>query len=150
MPRNTVHKDLKSDWFRGLLRYVLSQRKASHSQKTYRPCPSSCQARQVAPTSEGTAPRVSGQRGDAPRGSRFRSLCWPMAIPLLQKGTVRAFVKHLEHEAAVYERLQVVQGINVAVFLDAVDVQSMNKSLHSAFDVPLMGWLQTKPRWKCR
>ncbi|KAI0977531.1 hypothetical protein F4678DRAFT_455678 [Xylaria arbuscula] len=46
------------------------------------------------------------------------------------KGTVQAFVKDLEHEAAVYERLRPVQRTSVPVFLRAVDLRSINKTYH--------------------
>lgn len=46
------------------------------------------------------------------------------------KGTVRAFVKDLEHEAAVYERLRPVQGTSVPVFLGAIDLRSINRTYH--------------------
>ncbi|KAH8654678.1 hypothetical protein BGZ61DRAFT_373450 [Ilyonectria robusta] len=45
----------------------------------------------------------------------------------VSKGTVRAFIPDLEHEAAVYERLRPIQGVNVPVFLGAIDLRSMNK-----------------------
>ncbi|KNB15467.1 hypothetical protein FOXG_14003 [Fusarium oxysporum f. sp. lycopersici 4287] len=46
------------------------------------------------------------------------------------KGTVRAFIKDLEHEAAVYERLKPIQGVHVPVFLGAIDLGSMNKTYY--------------------
>ncbi|TXB98086.1 hypothetical protein FocTR4_00017229 [Fusarium oxysporum f. sp. cubense] len=46
------------------------------------------------------------------------------------KGTVRAFIQDLEHEAAVYERLKPIQGVHVPVFLGAVDLRSMNKTYY--------------------
>lgn len=45
----------------------------------------------------------------------------------ISKGTVRAFIPDLEHEAAVYERLRPIQGVNVPVFLGAIDLRAMNK-----------------------
>jgi serine/threonine protein kinase len=46
---------------------------------------------------------------------------------MYQSPTVRAFIKDLEHEAAVYERLKPIQGVYVPVFLGAIDLRSMNK-----------------------
>ncbi|PNH71194.1 hypothetical protein VD0001_g6352 [Verticillium dahliae] len=43
------------------------------------------------------------------------------------KGTVQAFIRDLEHEAAVYERLRSIQGANVPVFLGAIDLRPMKK-----------------------
>lgn len=40
---------------------------------------------------------------------------------------MRAFIKDLEHEATVYERLKPIQGLHVPVFLGAIDLRSMNK-----------------------
>ncbi|KAJ3453860.1 hypothetical protein MRS44_018492 [Fusarium solani] len=48
-------------------------------------------------------------------------------VPMSQSPTVRAFIKDLEHEAAVYERLKPIQGVYVPVFLGAIDLRSMNK-----------------------
>ncbi|EEU35021.1 uncharacterized protein NECHADRAFT_19715, partial [Fusarium vanettenii 77-13-4] len=41
------------------------------------------------------------------------------------KGTVQAFIRDLEHEAAVYKRLERIQGVNVPIFLGAVDLRSL-------------------------
>jgi thiamine kinase-like enzyme len=46
---------------------------------------------------------------------------------IVGKGTVRAFIKDLEHEAAVYKRLERFQGLHVPAFLGAIDLRSMNK-----------------------
>lgn len=51
-----------------------------------------------------------------------------MAIyTFVSKGTVWAFVKDLEQEAAVYSHLQPIQDMCVPVFLGAIDLRSMNK-----------------------
>ncbi|KAH7009224.1 uncharacterized protein B0I36DRAFT_342604 [Microdochium trichocladiopsis] len=44
------------------------------------------------------------------------------------KGTIQAFVPDLEHEAAVYRRLDDLQGVHVPVYLGAIDLRSMNKT----------------------
>ncbi|KID83887.1 Protein kinase-like domain protein [Metarhizium guizhouense ARSEF 977] len=46
----------------------------------------------------------------------------------VSKGTIRAFIPDLEHEAAVYRRLDDLQGVIVPVFLGAIDLRSMNKT----------------------
>ncbi|KAL7892069.1 hypothetical protein HDV63DRAFT_390794 [Trichoderma sp. SZMC 28014] len=61
------------------------------------------------------------------RGALFQVTLLAYGYTFIAKGTVRAFIKDLEHEAAVYTRLKAVQGIDVPVFLGAVDLQPMNK-----------------------
>ncbi|KAM4061387.1 kinase [Hirsutella rhossiliensis] len=46
------------------------------------------------------------------------------------KGTVQAFIRDLEHEAAVYKRLERVQGVNVPVFLGAVDLRPLKRTYY--------------------
>ncbi|KAM0346541.1 hypothetical protein ACHAP4_011691 [Fusarium culmorum] len=69
------------------------------------------------------------QEGGA-RGVLFQVTLLAHGYTFVSKGTVRAFIKDLEHEAAVYERLKPIQGINVPVFLGAVDLRSMNKTYY--------------------
>ncbi|XWW94443.1 hypothetical protein V2A60_002386 [Cordyceps javanica] len=40
---------------------------------------------------------------------------------------MRAFIKDLQHETAVYERLRPLQGVSVPVFLGSIDLRPMNK-----------------------
>ncbi|KND90464.1 hypothetical protein TOPH_05003 [Tolypocladium ophioglossoides CBS 100239] len=61
------------------------------------------------------------------RGVLFRVTLLAYGYTFVSKGTVRAFIPDLEHEAAVYKRLRSIQGINVPVFLGAVDLRSMNE-----------------------
>ncbi|KEY74535.1 hypothetical protein S7711_10103, partial [Stachybotrys chartarum IBT 7711] len=61
------------------------------------------------------------------RGVLFRVVLLAHGYTFISKGTVRAFISDLEHEAAVYKRLQPIQGINVPVFLGAIDLRSMKK-----------------------
>ncbi|OAQ57866.2 protein kinase-like domain [Pochonia chlamydosporia 170] len=61
------------------------------------------------------------------RGVLFQVTLLNYGYTFIGKGTVRAFIKDLEHEAAVYQRLKPVQGINVPVFLGTIDLRSMNK-----------------------
>ncbi|TPX10714.1 uncharacterized protein E0L32_008283 [Thyridium curvatum] len=60
-------------------------------------------------------------------GVLFRVTLLAYCYTFVSKGTFRAFVKDLEHEAAVYRRLQPIQGRHVPVFLGAIDLRSMNK-----------------------
>jgi hypothetical protein len=61
------------------------------------------------------------------RGVLFQVTLLAHGYTFVSKGTVRAFIKDLEHEAAVYERLKPIQGVYVPVFLGAIDLRSMNK-----------------------
>jgi hypothetical protein len=64
------------------------------------------------------------------RGVLFQVTLLAHGYTFVSKGTVRAFIKDLEHEAAVYERLKPIQGVHVPVFLGAVDLRSMNKTYY--------------------
>ncbi|KAM4065844.1 kinase [Hirsutella rhossiliensis] len=61
------------------------------------------------------------------RGVLLRVTLLAHGYTFVAKGTVRAFIKCLEHEAAVYERLQPSQGVYVPVYLGSIDLRSMNK-----------------------
>ncbi|KAI1153778.1 hypothetical protein F4825DRAFT_414054 [Nemania diffusa] len=64
------------------------------------------------------------------RGALFQVTMLAYGYTFACKGTVRAFVKDLEHEAAVYERLRPVQGTSVPVFLGTIDLRSINRTYH--------------------
>ncbi|OAA65778.1 Protein kinase-like domain protein [Niveomyces insectorum RCEF 264] len=61
------------------------------------------------------------------RGVLFRVTLLGYGYTFVSKGTVRAFVPDLEHEAAVYRWLQPIQGVHVPVFLGAIDLRPMNR-----------------------
>ncbi|KAH6658643.1 hypothetical protein BKA67DRAFT_512165 [Truncatella angustata] len=61
------------------------------------------------------------------RSVLFRVTLLTYGYTFVSKGTVQAFVKDLENEAAVYQRLRPVQGVYVPVFLGAIDLRSMSK-----------------------
>jgi hypothetical protein len=61
------------------------------------------------------------------RGVLFKVILLAYGYTFVSKGTVRAFVKDLEHEAAVYQRLRPIQGIHVPVFLGAINLGLMNR-----------------------
>ncbi|KAL5903044.1 hypothetical protein ACKVV7_011445 [Pyricularia oryzae] len=61
------------------------------------------------------------------RGVLFKIWLIEYGYTFVGKGTIQAFVKDLEHEAAVYKRLHPIQGIYVPVFLGVVDLRSMNR-----------------------
>ncbi|KAK2670233.1 hypothetical protein RAB80_014370 [Fusarium oxysporum f. sp. vasinfectum] len=64
------------------------------------------------------------------RGVLFQVTLLAHGYTFVSKGTVRAFIKDLEHEAAVYERLKPIQGVHVPVFLGAIDLRLMNKTYY--------------------
>ncbi|KAI0817424.1 hypothetical protein GGR55DRAFT_693628 [Xylaria sp. FL0064] len=64
------------------------------------------------------------------RGALFQVTMLAYGYTFACKGTVRAFVKDLEHEAAVYERLRPVQGTSVPVFLGAIDLRSIDRTYY--------------------
>ncbi|KAG9250055.1 uncharacterized protein F5Z01DRAFT_430295 [Emericellopsis atlantica] len=61
------------------------------------------------------------------RGVLFRVTLLAYGYTFVSKGTVRAFIPDLEHEADVYKRLLPAQGRNVPVFLGVVDLRQMRK-----------------------
>lgn len=61
------------------------------------------------------------------RGVLFKVTLLAYGYTFVCKGTVQAFIRDLEHEAAVYERLKPVQGIHVPVFLGAVDLRPLKR-----------------------
>jgi hypothetical protein len=61
------------------------------------------------------------------RGVLFKVTLLAYGYTFVSKGTVKAFIPDLEHEAAVYKRLLPVQGRHVPVFLGSVDLRSMQK-----------------------
>lgn len=61
------------------------------------------------------------------RGVLFRVTLLAYGYTFVGKGTVRAFIKDLEHEAAVYSRLKPIQGVNIPVFLGTIDLRTMGR-----------------------
>ncbi|KAI8625609.1 hypothetical protein F5Y19DRAFT_466948 [Xylariaceae sp. FL1651] len=64
------------------------------------------------------------------RGVLFQVTMLAFGYTFVCKGTVQAFVRDLEHEAAVYRRLQAVQGTSIPVFLGAIDLRSINRTYY--------------------
>ncbi|KAI1190640.1 hypothetical protein F5B17DRAFT_385965 [Nemania serpens] len=64
------------------------------------------------------------------RGVPFQVTMLTYGYTFICKGTVREFIKDLEYEAAVYERLKPVQGISVPIFLGAIDLRSINRTYY--------------------
>ncbi|OAA71711.1 Protein kinase-like domain protein [Akanthomyces lecanii RCEF 1005] len=61
------------------------------------------------------------------RGALFRVSLIAYGYVFICKGTVRAFIKDLQHETAVYQRLRPLQGVSVPVSLGSIDLRPMNK-----------------------
>lgn len=61
------------------------------------------------------------------RGVLFQVTLLKQGYTFVGKGTVPEFVVDLEHEAAVYHRLQPVQGVCVPVFMGAVDLRDLER-----------------------
>ncbi|KAI0458836.1 hypothetical protein F5B21DRAFT_457909 [Xylaria acuta] len=72
------------------------------------------------------------------RGALFQVTMLAYGYTFACKGTVRAFAKDLEHEAAVYERLRPVQGTSVPVFLGAIDLRSINRTYHYDYRIDII------------
>ncbi|CZR49931.1 uncharacterized protein FPRO_16136 [Fusarium proliferatum ET1] len=70
---------------------------------------------------------ITRLRQGGSRGVLFKVTLLAYGYTFISKGTVRAFVSDLTHEAAVYDRLSPLQGRNVPVFLGAIDLRSINK-----------------------
>ncbi|KAK4071103.1 hypothetical protein Purlil1_13520 [Purpureocillium lilacinum] len=66
------------------------------------------------------------QKGGA-RGVLFKVTLLAYGYTFVSKGTIQVFIPDLEHEAAVYRRLEDLQGIHVPVFLGAVDLRSLDR-----------------------
>ncbi|KAI0411456.1 hypothetical protein F5X98DRAFT_383754 [Xylaria grammica] len=64
------------------------------------------------------------------RGAVFRVTLREYGYTFVSKGTVRAFVRDLEHEAAVYARLRPAQGVHVPVFLGSLDLRSVGRTYY--------------------
>ncbi|KAJ6438008.1 protein kinase-like domain [Purpureocillium lavendulum] len=84
------------------------------------------------------------EKGGA-RGVLFKVTLLEYGYTFVSKGTIKAFIPDLEHEAAVYRRLEDIQGIHVPVFLGAVDLRSLHRTYyydHRVYIVhlTLMSW----------
>ncbi|OAQ58406.1 protein kinase-like domain [Purpureocillium lilacinum] len=84
------------------------------------------------------------EKGGA-RGVLFKVTLLEYGYTFVSKGTIKAFIPDLEHEAAVYRRLEGIQGIHVPVFLGAVDLRPLDRTYyydHRVYIVhlTLMSW----------
>ncbi|PHH81579.1 hypothetical protein CDD83_3540 [Cordyceps sp. RAO-2017] len=72
------------------------------------------------------------------RGVLFKVTLLSHGYTFVAKGTVEAFIDDLQHEAAVYERLKLSQGIHVPVHLGAIDLRSVNRTYYYWFTVDII------------
>ncbi|KAG6127719.1 hypothetical protein E4U38_006102 [Claviceps purpurea] len=61
------------------------------------------------------------------RGALFKVTLLAYGYTFVSKGTVSGHIKHLEHEARVYEKLKPIQGQYVPVFLGTMDLRTVDK-----------------------
>ena len=56
------------------------------------------------------------------RGALFKVTLTSYSYTMVGKGTVQVFIKDLRHEAEVYQRLMIIQGVHIPVFLGSIDL----------------------------
>ena len=102
---------------------------------------------------------------DGARGALFMVSLASHGYTLVAKGTVRAFVSDLEHEADIYEHLEALQGVSVPVCLGSINLPRPYyydigvRIIHMMF----LSWAGRRidkvedcvkpmdhPRWKCK
>ncbi|KAG6243815.1 hypothetical protein E4U24_005287 [Claviceps purpurea] len=71
-------------------------------------------------------------------GALFKVTLLAYGYTFVSKGTVPGHIKHLEHEARVYERLKPIQGRYVPVFLGAIDLRTMDKDYWIYFETKVV------------
>jgi hypothetical protein len=64
------------------------------------------------------------------RGVLFQLTLLAYGYTFIGKGTVQAFISDLAHEAEVYKRLELIQGVYVPVFLGVVDLRSLDRTYY--------------------
>ncbi|KAG8407729.1 hypothetical protein J3459_018400 [Metarhizium acridum] len=72
------------------------------------------------------------------RGALFKISLLAYGYTFIGKGTVKAFISDLKHEALVYKRLKVVQGTHVPVFLGAIDLGALGRTYYYDFRVEVV------------
>ncbi|KID85817.1 Protein kinase-like domain protein, partial [Metarhizium majus ARSEF 297] len=69
------------------------------------------------------------------RGALFKISLLAYGYTFIGKGTVKAFISDLKHEALVYKQLEGVQGTRVPVFLGAIDLSALGRTYYYDFRV---------------
>ncbi|KAL2258771.1 hypothetical protein VTK26DRAFT_7794 [Humicola hyalothermophila] len=72
------------------------------------------------------------------RGVLFQVTLLAYGYTFVSKATTARFVRELEHEAKVYERLRPLQGIRVPVFLGAVDLREVGRTYYYDIEVHII------------
>ncbi|KAH6632803.1 hypothetical protein F5144DRAFT_621488 [Chaetomium tenue] len=72
------------------------------------------------------------------RGVLFQVTLLAHGYTFVSKATTAGFVRELEHEAAVYDRLRPLQGARVPVFLGAVDLREVGRTYYYDIDVRII------------
>lgn len=79
------------------------------------------------------------------RGVLFQVTLLAYGYTFVSKATTAKFVRELEHEAKVYERLRPLQGVRVPAFLGTVDLRELGRTYYYDIEVHiiylmLMSW----------
>ncbi|KAK7211046.1 hypothetical protein V2G26_018224 [Clonostachys chloroleuca] len=72
------------------------------------------------------------------RGALFEISLLEYGYTFIGKGTVKAFIPDLKHEALVYKRLEGVQGTHVPVFLGAINLGALGRTYYYDFRVEVV------------
>uniref|UniRef100_A0A8H7TT88 Protein kinase domain-containing protein n=1 Tax=Bionectria ochroleuca TaxID=29856 RepID=A0A8H7TT88_BIOOC len=72
------------------------------------------------------------------RGALFKITLLAYGYTFIGKGTVKAFISDLKHEALVYKRLKGIQGTHVPVFLGAIDLGALGRTYYYDFRVDVV------------
>lgn len=72
------------------------------------------------------------------RGVLFQVTLLAYGYTFVSKATTAAFVRELEHEAKVYERLRPLQGVRVPVFLGAADLRDVGRTYYYDIQVHIV------------
>ncbi|KAL2130153.1 hypothetical protein VTI74DRAFT_6826 [Chaetomium olivicolor] len=72
------------------------------------------------------------------RGALFQVTLLTYGYTFVAKATTARFVRELEHEAKVYQRLRPLQGDRVPVFLGAVDLRQVGRTYYYDIDVRII------------
>ena len=77
-------------------------------------------------------------RKQGARGVLFQVTLLAYGYTFVSKATTVRFVRELEHEAKVYERLRPLQGVRVPVFLGAVDLREVGRTYYYNIEVHII------------
>lgn len=72
------------------------------------------------------------------RGVLFQVTLLAHGYTFVSKATTASFIRELEHEAVVYDRLRPLQGTRVPVFLGAVDLREIGRTYYYDIEVRII------------